>query len=66
MEILIHGNPEKFNLTVTFQCHNCGCRFKADKTEYRKESLLAVDFYYCDCPECGEKSDEFVEEGEEK
>ena len=66
MLILEHGDPAKFNPTVMFKCCNCGCKFKADRTEYSKKSILCADFYYCDCPECGEEADEYVEEGEEK
>lgn len=66
MQILEHGDPAKINPIVMFKCSNCGCSFKADKTEYRKEVLLTFDYYYCDCPECGEKADKIVEEGEKE
>lgn len=71
MQIIEHGDPAKFNPTVMFKCCNCGCKFKADRTEYRKKtlldaSILGASFYYCDCPECGEVADDFTEEGEEK
>ena len=58
MKILEHGDPRKINPVIRFKCNNCGCMFEANREEYSKKVLLGVNLYFCDCPECGEPSDE--------
>lgn len=53
--VLQHGNKNQ-RITRTFWCANCGCIFKADDQEYKYEMFRNEDYYYCACPECGEKA----------
>lgn len=35
MKIIKSGNLKKFNMTIRFECPQCGCLFEADKNEYK-------------------------------
>ena len=52
MEIIEHGNPESLKRVKTFRCPACGCKFKADKTEYTTGNRYNETYYCCKCPEC--------------
>lgn len=60
MLILKGGDLDKINQTITFECDNCGCVFKADKNEYehvsnQREWLETGASYKCACPFCKKK-----------
>lgn len=60
MLILKGGDLDKINQTITFECDNCGCMFKADKNEYElvSNSMEYIDTrarYKCICPFCKKK-----------
>jgi hypothetical protein len=55
MKIIEHGNPEMQKSTKTFVCPACGCKFIANKNEYKTSHLYNGEYIsssYCECPEC--------------
>lgn len=53
MKIIKQGNLEKIRRPVIFKCHNCGCEFEADNTEYEYAGTQYNEAYYqCFCPCC--------------
>lgn len=53
MKILKPGTFKQINKVKRFDCHNCGCIFEADYTEYQPDSCGDTAFYWCKCPFCG-------------
>ena len=57
MEIIKHGFGGS-RKRQNFACHECGCVFIAEPTEYRTRrcysTLELFDVHSCACPECGE------------
>lgn len=64
MEIIEHGNPnsEHFKKTKIFKCPICGCKFKANKDEYRYLTQCNEINYYCRCPECSNSAYELSQQ----
>lgn len=66
MEIISSGKNKAKDGSVIFTCPNCGCKFKADPTEYYQDSSWAnggisttytftntyTVKYHANCPEC--------------
>ena len=56
MEIIKHGFGGS-RKRQNFACHECGCVFIAEPTEYRTRrcysTLELFDVHSCACPECG-------------
>ena len=51
MEILEYSKPTKTDQFKIFKCPECGCKFRADNTEYEYANRYE-DYYYCECPDC--------------
>ena len=51
MEILEHGELTETYQFKIFKCTECGCKFKADNTEYEYANRYE-NYYYCECPHC--------------
>lgn len=68
MEILTAGNKKKADelrkKIRIFECHLCGCRWSADKTEYTIEYdwQNGRNVYKSVCPCCGEVAADFSSE----
>lgn len=58
MKIIQQGNLEVLKNTKQFNCIHCGCKFEADKSEYRLSDYWAEVYVgisaSCKCPCCGE------------
>ena len=66
MEIISSGKNKVKDGSVIFTCPNCGCKFRADPTEYYQDSLWSNGLtsttytltstytvkYHANCPEC--------------
>lgn len=57
MEIIRTGMVENVRKPRVFVCQKCGCKFRADNTEYKEASQIEL-FYdgitrKCKCPCCG-------------
>ena len=63
MKILKQGKSKEelktiLNATKRFKCKTCGCVFEADRGEYETEEVQIYSYHYCECPNCGQKSNE--------
>ena len=57
MKIIRQGDLSRLDKTRRFQCHDCGCIWDVNQTEYRYESDgRNGDTWICECPTCGRKS----------
>lgn len=56
MKIIKHGDLRRLDKTRRFTCHDCGCIWDANQTEYRHEFDRNSDVWICECPTCGRKS----------
>ena len=55
MEIIKQGDPNKVKGTIKFECKQCGCVFKAERSEWFYETLGGKVGYTSFCPYCGRK-----------
>ena len=65
MNIIKQGKTKEelkaiLNVTKRFECKTCGCVFEADKGEYETEEARIYSYYYCKCPNCGQKVNEVI------
>lgn len=75
MKIIEHGNPdrtkrfkfytEKPQKMFTFQCADCGCKFEVCRAELNVGEWYHKPYFYCDCPECGNRLNRDYEEENE-
>ena len=54
MKIIKEGSLNLLLGIKRFECRNCGCIFEAEEGEYKHGQQYNEDYYYCDCPYCGD------------